>query len=239
MRHQDLLDIGQAGDLRSFEQGLVRLAGELDFPLVSAVLIVDQPGHDPLAVSVGNTPQEYLASFNSAPDAQRDPVLRQLKKLSTPVIYDQTTYVREQAADLWEHQAHFGYRTGVAVALHLPNHRHFVMGVDRRDALPSNDREVTRLMADLQLVAVHAQDAAVRLLTREQPRLDEDLTLTPRELEVLKLTMDGLTAAAIGDRLAISTPTVNFHMRNLREKLGASSKHQAVLRALSLGLLQR
>ncbi len=237
MRHQDLLDIGQANDLRSFETGLVRLAGELDFPLVSAVLIVEEPGYDPLAVSVGNTPQEYLTSFNSALDGQRDPVLQQLKNLSRPVIYDQSTYVRGQAADLWEHQARFGYCTGVAVALHLPNHRHFVMGVDRRDALPSSDRAVTRLMADLQLMAVHAQDAAVRLLTREQAQIGEHLTLTPRELEVLKLTMDGLTSAAISDRLAISTPTVNFHMRNLREKLGASSKHQAVLMALRRGLI--
>jgi DNA-binding CsgD family transcriptional regulator len=123
------------------------------------------------------------------------------------------------------------------VALHLPHHRHFLLGVDRRDALSRDEREVTRLMGDLQLLAVHAQEAALRLLTREQPPFDEAVALTPRELEVLKFTMDGLTAAAIGDRLAISIPTVNFHMRNLREKLGASSKHQAVLRALSLGLL--
>jgi DNA-binding CsgD family transcriptional regulator len=237
MRQQDLIEIGQASDLRSFEQGLVRLAGELDFPLVSAVLIAEPPGQDPLAVAVGNTPREYLESFNSAPDAKRDPVLRQLKKLTRPVIYDQSTYVREQAADLWEHQARYGYRTGVAVALRLTDNRHFVMGVDRRDALPSDDRDVTRLMADLQLVAVHAQDAALRLLTHEQPRIDEQSPLTPRELEVLKFTMDGLTAAAISDRLAISVPTVNFHLRNLREKLGANSKHQAVLRALKLGLL--
>lgn len=237
MRQQDLIEIGQASDLRSFEQGLVRLAGELDFPLVSAVLIAEPPGQDPLAVAVGNTPREYLESFNSAPDARRDPVLRQLKKLTRPVIYDQSTYVREQAADLWEHQARYGYRTGVAVALRLTDNRHFVMGVDRRDALPSDDRDVTRLMADLQLVAVHAQDAALRLLTHEQPRIDEQSPLTPRELEVLKFTMDGLTAAAISDRLAISVPTVNFHLRNLREKLGANSKHQAVLRALKLGLL--
>jgi DNA-binding CsgD family transcriptional regulator len=32
-------------------------------------------------------------------------------------------------------------------------------------------------------------------------------------------------------------PTVNFHTRNLREKLGAHSKHQAVLTALRRGLL--
>ncbi len=237
MRHQDLIEIGQSADLPSFERGLVRLAGELDFSLVSGLLVVEQPGIDPLFVSVGNTPRDYVEAYGDATDSRRDPVLRQLKRLSVPVIYDQATYVNSGAADLWEHQARFGYRTGVAVALHLPNHLHFVLGVDRRDPLPRDDRDVTRLMGDLQLLAVHAQDAAVRLLKQDQPQVTGELSLTPRELEVLKLTMDGLTAAAISDRLAISIPTVNFHMRNLREKLGAHSKHQAVLRALQLGLL--
>ena len=237
MRRQDLIEIGQSADLRSFESSLVRLAGALDFSLVNATLVVEQAGQDPLFVAVGNMPRDYLESFSDVTDSKRDPVLQHLKKLSVPVIYDQKMYVESNAADLWEQQAHFGYHTGVAVALHLPNNRHFVLGVDRRDALSQDEREVTRLMGDLQLLAVHAQDAALRLLTKEQPQLQEDLSLTPRELEVLKLTMEGLTAAAIADRVAISVPTVNFHLRNLREKLGAHSKHQAVLRALSLGLL--
>jgi DNA-binding CsgD family transcriptional regulator len=164
-------------------------------------------------------------------------LLQKLKRLSVPVIYDQTTYVKSGAADLWEQQARFGYHTGVAVALHLPNHVHFVLGVDRRDPLPRDDLLMTRLMGDLQLVAVHAQDAAMRLLKRDAPSASDDQALTPRELEVLKLTMEGLTAAQISDRLTISVPTVNFHTRNLREKLGAHSKHQAVLTALRRGLL--
>jgi DNA-binding CsgD family transcriptional regulator len=96
---------------------------------------------------------------------------------------------------------------------------------------------MTRLMGDLQLVAVHAQDAAVRLLKQDRPAAADEQTLTPRELEVLKLTMEGLTAIQIGERLMISVPTVNFHTRNLRDKLGAHSKHQAVLTALRRGLL--
>ncbi len=237
MRQQDLIAIGQSPDLLSFERGLVQLAGELDFSLVSGMLVVEQPNADPLFVSVGNTPREYADAYIDSSAYKRDPVLQRLKRMSVPVIYDQDTYVRHGAGDLWEHQARFGYRTGVAVALHLPNHLHFVLGVDRLDPLPRDDRDVTRLMGDLQLLAVHAQDAAVRLLQRDQPRLAEDLTLTPREMEVLKLTMEGMTAAQISDRLYISVPTVNFHVRNLRDKLGANSKHQAVLRALKLGLL--
>ena len=237
MRRQDLIEIGLASDLRSFESGLVRLAGELDFSLVNALVVVEHPGHDPLFVAVGNAPRDFAGAQQDEHDSRRDPVLRQLKNLSVPVIYDQSTYVQGAAGDLWEQQARFGYHTGVAVALHLPNYRHFVLGVDRRDALPRDERELTRLMGDLQLLAVHAQDAAMRLLTREQPEVQREANLTAREVEVLKLTMDGLTALAISDRVGISVPTVNFHLRNVRDKLGASSKHQAVLRALSRGLI--
>jgi DNA-binding CsgD family transcriptional regulator len=237
MRQQDLIEIGQSADLSSFERGLVRLAGELDFPLVCGTLVIEQPGIDPLFVAFGNVPRSFANSFADPTDSKRDPLLQKLKRLSVPVIYDQTTYVNSGAADLWEQQARFGYHTGVAVALHLPNHVHFVLGVDRRDALPRDDTQMTRLMGDLQLVAVHAQDAAVRLLKQDRPAAADEQTLTTRELEVLKLTMEGLTAVQISERLMISVPTVNFHTRNLREKLGVHSKHQAVLTALRRGLL--
>lgn len=237
MRQRDLIEIGQSADLPSFERGLVRLAGELGFPLVSSALVVEQAGEDPLFVAVSNAPREFADAFADPADSKRDPLLQKLKRLSVPVIYDQSTYVKGGAADLWEHQARFGYHTGVAVALHLPNHVHFLLGVDRRDALPPDDAQLTRLMGDLQLVAVHAQDAAVRLLRQDEPATNEEQALTPRELEVLKLTMEGLTAVQISDRLLISVPTVNFHTRNLRDKLGAHNKHQAVLVALRRGLL--
>ncbi|MEY3295068.1 MAG: hypothetical protein RLZZ451_1116 [Pseudomonadota bacterium] len=237
MRQQDLIEIGQSADLPSFERGLVRLAGELDFPLVCGTLVVDPPGLDPLFVAFGNVPNDFADSFADPADSRRDPLLQKLKRLNVPVIYDQATYVNSGAADLWEQQAPFGYRTGVAVALHLPNHVHFVLGVDRPDPLPADDSLLTRLMGDLQLMAVHAQDAAVRLLKHDRPLAVEEQPLTPREREVLRLTMEGLTAVQIGDRLMVSVPTVNFHTRNLREKLGAHTKHQAVLVALRRGLL--
>ena len=50
------------------------------------------------------------------------------------------------------------------MALHLPEGRHFMLGVDRDRALPSDRHELTRVVADLQLFAVHALDAAMRVL---------------------------------------------------------------------------
>lgn len=67
--------------------------------------------------------------------------------------------------------------------------------------------------------------------------LGED-DLTSRELEVLELIRDGFRNKQIADRLAIAETTVNFHIKNLVEKLGANDRTHAVTIALRRGLLQ-
>ena len=64
-----------------------------------------------------------------------------------------------------------------------------------------------------------------------------DVALTPREIEVLKWSADGKTAAEIGDILSISIPTVNFHIKNAVQKMKAANKTAAVVQALMAGLL--
>ena len=62
--------------------------------------------------------------------------------------------------------------------------------------------------------------------------------LTPREQEVLEHLVYGLSNADIGDRLSISTETVQTHVRNLMGKLGASSRLHAVSLGLQHGLVE-
>ena len=65
---------------------------------------------------------------------------------------------------------------------------------------------------------------------------DEDLTT--RELEVLRLIRDGYRNKQIADQLAIAETTVNFHIKNLVDKLGANDRTHAVTIALRRGFLQ-
>jgi DNA-binding NarL/FixJ family response regulator len=62
--------------------------------------------------------------------------------------------------------------------------------------------------------------------------------LTSRELEVLELIRDGMRNKQIADRLSISETTVNFHIKNIVEKLQANDRTHAVTIALRRGLLQ-
>ncbi|PHQ50399.1 hypothetical protein BLA24_21135 [Streptomyces cinnamoneus] len=61
--------------------------------------------------------------------------------------------------------------------------------------------------------------------------------LTPRELTVLGLLAEGLTAEAIGRRLAISPHTVNRHLEKVYRKLGTNNRVRTVLLARQAGLV--
>ena len=61
--------------------------------------------------------------------------------------------------------------------------------------------------------------------------------LTPRETEILRMLVDGQTAAALADKLCISVHTANAHVRNIYRKLEVTSRAQAVSKALRDKLL--
>ena len=61
--------------------------------------------------------------------------------------------------------------------------------------------------------------------------------LTRRELEVLRLVALGRETHRIADELGISRHTVRNHIRNLRHKLDASTKLDAVVAGIRLGIL--
>lgn len=63
--------------------------------------------------------------------------------------------------------------------------------------------------------------------------------LTPREITVLLLLAESLTADTIGRRLGISARTVHKHTENLYRKLGTRDRLSTVLRAQNCGLLPR
>ncbi len=226
----------QARSRDEFRDEVVRFTQRLGFETVSAITVIDHGLGKSEFIAVDNTPAEFGQTYADPTLQRRDPVMQHCKRQSVPIIWDQDTYLEQGLGELWEQQATFGYCTGIAMALHLPEGKHFQFGVDRDQPLPRDPDELQRIVADLQLFAVHAQDAALRLLVppAQQP---ERPALTPRELEVLRWTMEGKTAWEVGTVLGISERTVVFHVNNAMHKLGTVNKQQAVLKALRLGLI--
>jgi DNA-binding CsgD family transcriptional regulator len=236
MLQQDYLSVLEARDRETFRDAVVRFTQQLGFQTVSAMTVVDRGRGEADFITVDNTPSGFEEIFRDSSQGQHDPVMQHCKRHSRPIMWDQTTYVKGGVGEMWEEQAQFGLRSGVAMALHLPEGKHFFLGVDRPDPLPTQAGALTRLVADLQLFAVHAQEAALRVLL--PPALVPEMpALTPRELEVLRWTMDGKTAWEVGNILGITERTAVLHANNAMHKLGCATKHQAVLKALRLGLI--
>jgi DNA-binding CsgD family transcriptional regulator len=64
-----------------------------------------------------------------------------------------------------------------------------------------------------------------------------DLGLSGREIDVLRLLVEGLSNREIGERLMISTNTAANHVRSILMKTGATNRTQAAVLAATEGLL--
>jgi DNA-binding NarL/FixJ family response regulator len=87
--------------------------------------------------------------------------------------------------------------------------------------------------------AVHAghRYVATDVAARLAKHIGED-DLTERELQVLRLMQDGARNKQIADQLTIAETTVNFHIKNIVEKLQAKDRTHAVVIAIRRGLLR-
>jgi DNA-binding CsgD family transcriptional regulator len=80
-------------------------------------------------------------------------------------------------------------------------------------------------------------DAVVVLPTNASSPTDSNVPLTPRELEVLALLVEGASNKVIARRLGISVHTAKFHVGSLLDKLDAIGRTDAVAHAARLGVI--
>ena len=234
---EDLLQVMAVQGTDELLRHCIDFTQRLGFETVAAMVVLDQSGGPGDFHTLHNSPASYKDEFQDREQGRRCPVMQHCKRSTLPIAWDQHTYTAAGLGPMWEGQAAHGFRTGIALAMHLSLGRHFFIGIDRQQPLPGDAAELTRLAAELQLFAVHAQDAALRLMGPHQQAGEPPTPPTARELETLRWTMEGKTAWEVGRILGISEQTVARHLHNATRKLDAVNKHQAVIKALRLGLL--
>jgi len=72
----------------------------------------------------------------------------------------------------------------------------------------------------------------VALFREFRPPADAGHQLTPHEIRILKLLVEGYNYKTAADELDVSINTIRFHMRSIYEKLQVHSKSEAVSKAL-------
>jgi NarL family two-component system response regulator LiaR len=103
------------------------------------------------------------------------------------------------------------------------------------------DVEEDELMAAIRFAhlgqSIVAPEAMRALLASSLTDDDYSVGLTVREQETLDLVARGMTNPEIADKLMISVSTVNFHVHNVLDKLGAKTRTEAVVIAAKEGLI--
>ncbi|HET8664942.1 MAG TPA: helix-turn-helix transcriptional regulator [Nocardioides sp.] len=183
------------------------------------------------------TPEERLIWDSGARDAH--PLLRWFYTTQDPrpmTMGRVPEYMVEPGAMelVRELMAPVGFVQQLSIPCHVENgHRAFVAAKDDDD-FSDDALQLARLIQPL-LALLWLQAAA---LERCPDPVGVDTTgLSGRELAVLQLLADGLTAEAIGHRLGISPRTVHSHLARLYRKLGVSDRMRAVLIGEAAGLI--
>jgi len=65
-----------------------------------------------------------------------------------------------------------------------------------------------------------------------------EVTLTPRQTEILALAAKGLSNKEIGERLYLAIATVKFHLGDAYDALQARNRAHAVALAIRIGLIE-
>ena len=110
-----------------------------------------------------------------------------------------------------------------------------------KDIDPDDLAEAVRKAADGEAV-LHPRVAA-RVVQEINGSRSEEINpfteLSERELEVLKLIADGMSNAAIAERLIVSVKTVKSHVSNILSKLHLADRTQAAVYAWREGVVRR
>ena len=77
----------------------------------------------------------------------------------------------------------------------------------------------------------------MRFLSRERCGDALDDSLSPREVDVLKLIANGNANKAIASQLSITEETVKGHVKNILAKLAANDRTHAVIIGLKRGII--
>jgi len=95
-----------------------------------------------------------------------------------------------------------------------------------------------RTFVDLTRPGEGARGQEVRYVSRGSPAAGKPRPLSRREVEVLRLLVQGHTNQEAADHLAVSVKTIETHRQRVSEKLGLKSRAQLFRYAVEAGLLK-
>lgn len=213
-----------------------RFAKEMGFEHFCYALTINAPSLKPRQYIISGFPQEWVDRYVSRDYFKIDPLIRHAQNTTLPAIWTDEMLHDNKAAVFWDEAIAFGLAAGVSFSVREQPGVTGIFSLARDKPLDMRGADLAALVGRAQMFASLLHHAVARI---DLPRLlpEQSVQLTARERECLRWAADGKTAWEIGQILSIAERTVVFHVNNVIQKLGASNKTQAIVRAVALKLV--
>jgi DNA-binding CsgD family transcriptional regulator len=179
-------------------------------------------------------PDAWARRYQEAQHLQNDPIIGHISRSMLPIFWDDASRVDPKNIVLGEAKEH-GLVYGVTVSLYGHGGQRAVLSFARGNEPRESPTRKATTAGLAQLTASYVHEALWKLGDNKNNVLLAPLSV--REKDCLQWAAAGKTSWEIAQILKISERTVIFHLTNAARKLCATNRRQAVVRALTLRLI--
>lgn len=182
-------------------------------------------------------PPSWLKHHQDAGYTQTDPVVIHSLKHVVPLLWEQVVAGDDEGAKIMKEARDFGLVSGATFPVHGQAGETGLLSLSSGTAPESARQDILQSLAEAQLFACYLHEAVRCLVLSKEALPVKRPVLTSREKECLLWAAEGKTAWEISNILSLSERTIVFHLANATHKMGAINCRQAVVRAVSMGLV--
>jgi len=214
-------------------QAILVLSQELGFEHCAYGVRMPLPLTNPKTLMFNNYPVNWQEKYQANNYLALDPTVHHAMRSLEPILW--TDELFRPAIELWEEAQAFGLRYGWAKSIRDFNGTVGMLTLARSNE-PITEKELDTILFKMSWLTQITHLGMSRCLA-DKLMPEVKVTLSNREITVLRWTADGKTAHEISCILKITERTVNFHISNVMSKLNANNKTAAAIKAAMLGLL--
>lgn len=190
---------------------------------------------------IGTTvPKAWREHYRAHEFFRRDPAIAACRRQVTPVHWDSLLFGDGHAPSETRviHEAkEFGLRQGISIPVHGPRGKLAIFSISSDQSEGEFKGSVDANLHSLHLMSIHYH-ASIHQNIFDKDLPEEEVELTPREIECMRWTAQGKSSWEVSVILSITERTVNFHLGNAMRKMNVYNKTHAVAKMLSMGMAQ-
>ncbi|GHC38834.1 autoinducer binding domain-containing protein [Aidingimonas halophila] len=207
-------------------------AASLGFNNYAYAIRTTEPFTRPKTYILGSYPNEWIKRYHAKNYGPHDPTIELGIRRKKLILWDRK--VHKENPQLFGEANEWGLKYGATFTTKGVDNTLQVLSFSRKhEDISKKEEPIINLTLKCLLDICYDKMREINV----HPFYDFEITLSPREKEILQWTADGKSASEISIILGITIHTVNFHLKNIQKKMGVNNKTASVARAVALSLI--